>query len=321
MANNRGRYLYILFFLCILLAPSLHSTSILQNDSNVTNHQNEWYYLSNYTNYAPQGMPDFDQKQDQTWKTSFSWSFCGPTALANIFWWFDSKHEDSLGYPGDGKDSYPLVSNYNPPGQPFPGPFIDDHNFNNVNDLATSWKQHSQSGELIERLATYVNIYWHKIPIISISGTDRFQLAAGAKKWIQDAGLEKDYRVENILRPSFSLICQRLQKNQGIILRLGYYIPNISIVFPLLFAHYVTVAGIHPEGYICISDPEWDINTPCSDPTLHNDPQFVSHDTYRIEFSTPHPTISSWCIPSFERHRRVIIIAAIIISETAQQDS
>ena len=320
MENKRGRYHCIFFFLCILLAPSLHSNSILQNDSNVTNHQNEWYFLPNYTNYAPQGMPDFDQRQDQTWRTSFSWSFCGPTALANIFWWFDSKHEDSLGYPGDGIDSYPLVSNYNPPGLPLPGPFSDDHNFNNVNDLSTSWKQHFLSGELIERLATYVNIYWHTIPFITISGTDRFHLAAGAKKWIKDAGLEKEYHVENIFRPSFSLICERLQKNQGIILRLGYYITDISIIFPLLFAHYVAVAGIHPEGYISISDPEWDISNPCSDPTLHNNPQFVSHDTYPIELSTPYPTISSWSIPSFERHRRVIVIAAIIISETVYQD-
>jgi len=320
MENNQWRFLVILFLLFIIVVPPSLSTSYLQNYQKMVYDQDQWYYLPSFSNYAPQGMPDFDQRQDQTWRTSFSWSFCGPTALANIFWWFDSKNEDTLGYPGDGIDNYPLVSNYNPPSQPLPGPFIDDHNYNNVNDLATSWKQHSQSGELIERLATYVNIYWHKIPLISISGTDRFQLAAGAKKWIKDAGLENEYKVENIFRPSFSLICQRVQQNQGIILRLGYYIPDISIVFPLLFAHYVTVTGTHPDGYISISDPEWDIHTPCSKPTFHNDPQFVSHDTYPIDLSTPYPTISSWCIPSFERHRRVIIIAAIIISETKQQD-
>jgi len=43
------------------------------------------------------------------------WSFCGPTAIANCLFWFDSKYADSTGYPGDGLDSYPLVEGYHDP--------------------------------------------------------------------------------------------------------------------------------------------------------------------------------------------------------------
>jgi hypothetical protein len=58
-----------------------------------------WYYLPAYPNYAPQGLPDFDQRQDN-WRSNEGiwrfvggvWCFCGPTSLADIFWWFDSKH-------------------------------------------------------------------------------------------------------------------------------------------------------------------------------------------------------------------------------------
>jgi hypothetical protein len=275
----------------------------------------DWYFLPGYPNYSPSGMPDFDQRQDATWRTNFSWSFCGPAALADILWWFDSKNSDPEGFVGDGVDKYALVHNFNPPGKPDPGPFFDDHNFNNVNDIDTSWKKYSNSGELIEQIASYVDIYWHKIPFFSVSGTDRFQLALGVKKWIEDAGLEKDYLVENIFRPSFSLIDEKLRGNNGIILRLGYYLPSFPIIFPLVFLHYVAVAGINSNGYIAVSDPEWDIANPCSDPFLHNNPSIVSHDIYEVDFSSPYPQISSWWIPSFERHRRVLVIAAIIISE------
>ncbi len=317
------RRIVIVILMLIILSPSLLSQkttyikkSIQVNTNQSSFNQNEWYYLPGFSNYAPMGLPDFDQRQDETWRTWFSWSFCGPTALADIIWWFDSKHENVEGHPGDGSDLYPLVQNYNPPGNPLPGPMIDDHNFNNVNDLGTSWTQYSQSGELIERLATYVDIYWFKIPFITISGTDRYQLAWGTKQWIKDAGLKERYTIENILRPSFQLISERLHKNQGIILRLGYYFPPSPVIlFPLIFVHYVAVAGIHPDGYIAISDPEWDIVNPCTDPTLHNDPQYVSHDTYQVDFSSPCPSLSSWWIPSFERHRCVLVIAAIIISE------
>jgi len=120
-----------------------------------------WYWKPSYPNYAPSGMPDFDQKQDQ-WKCIIDggngfadtqksgddvqvvpvgnalipgdvvvapglncaldtvpagddkiiWSFCGPVAVANCFWWFDSKYADPSGTPGDGKDNFPLVANY-----------------------------------------------------------------------------------------------------------------------------------------------------------------------------------------------------------------
>jgi Dockerin type I domain/FlgD Ig-like domain len=59
------------------------------------------------------------------------WSFSGPVALANCFWWFDSKYADSTGYPGDGMDQFPLVQGYHENAkaidqqQPNWGPFRD----------------------------------------------------------------------------------------------------------------------------------------------------------------------------------------------------
>ncbi|UCD94158.1 MAG: hypothetical protein JSU69_10395 [Candidatus Zixiibacteriota bacterium] len=53
-------------------------------------------------------VPDGDDDVD--------WSFSGPAALANCFWWFDSKYADSTGYPGDGLDIFPLVQGQYDPG-------------------------------------------------------------------------------------------------------------------------------------------------------------------------------------------------------------
>jgi len=323
----------VIFTFIILLTPSLalsvdgveisnslfrHPLSEPKNLSNNIGKLNVakgWYYLPSYDNYAPSGLPDFDQRQDSTWRGSRGWSFCGPVALADILWWFDSKYSSSSGEPGDGIDLYPLVKNYYPPGTPNPGPSSDDHNFNNINDINTPWEKFSYNGELIEQIANCVNINWHKFPFLTLSGVDRFNLAIGARKWITDAGLNDKYKVENLFKPSFDDIVNRVENNQGVILRLGYHISFFGSWFPIFFAHYVAVAGINSDGYIAISDPEWDIINPSSDPTLHNDPSIVSHDVYKIDFNTPYPFLSSWWIPNFERYRRVLVIAAIVISE------
>ena len=43
-----------------------------------------YWYFKPATSGAPSGIPDFDQKQD-AWQ-----AYCGPTAVANCFWWYDS---------------------------------------------------------------------------------------------------------------------------------------------------------------------------------------------------------------------------------------
>lgn len=313
--------LVLCFLLVSITLPIIYAEEYEKSHSdNLTTEEleNDWYYLPGYPNYCPNGLPDFDQRQDETWRHKYMWSFCGPTALANVIWWFDSKHSDPSGSPGDGVDNYPLVKNLNLYFEPIPGPNLDDHNFNNINDVQTPWDEDLVAGELIEVIAQYSNINWYKIPFISIAGTDRYSLARGAKKFISDSGLESQYKVENFYRPSFNLINEKLRENSGIVLRLGYYIPSFpSILLPIFSAHYVAVAGVNSNGSIAICDPKWDITNPnpYEDPILHNDPSIVSHDVYTIDESPPYPSISRFWIPDFEIHRSVLVVAAIIISE------
>ncbi len=296
--------LVIVLFLLSTFSVCVVSSDVNKKSSETTN-EDGWYYLPAYPNYAPQGLPDFDQKQDN-WKAGGKWlligglwSFCAPTSLAEIFWWFDSKHEDPLGYPGDGNDSYPLVSNYNTLGAPTPGPMPDDHNFNNVNDLETRWKHGRGEKELIEKLAWYCNTNFCQFPIIrGYAGTHAKYLEKGAKQWIQDAGLQDHYTVESIWNPDFSLIVERLQNNSGIILNLLLYNSN-AIFFQTFLGHYVAIAGINPDGSIALSDPFQNAANPSPTPSDHNDANIVSYDIYPVNFTSPFPEKASWWIMEY----------------------
>jgi hypothetical protein len=277
--------------------------------------EDDWYYLPSFPNYAPSGLPDFDQKQDRNWTGRLGWTFCAPTALADVLWWFDSRHEDPKGKPGDGIDSYSLVRDYLASGSPDPGPYTDDHNYNNVNDPATQWTRKDTNTELIDELAWYTNTNFCRTRLSSgFGGTHLLSLIWGFKQWIQDAGLQDKYTIEVLTKPSFSVINERLRNNEGILLRLGFYIPQLKALSFFSY-HYVAVAGVNSNGSIMVSDPEWDKTNPTKDPTLHNNASIVSHDVYQVNFTSPYPRISSWWIPSYASHRRVYITHAVIISE------
>ncbi len=280
---NRKRLCSIIVLLLLLL--STFSVFVVRSDftkeSSETTSEDDWYYLPAFPNYAPQGLPDFDQKQED-WKAGGKWlligglwSFCAPTSLANIFWWFDSQHEDPLGFPGDGNDTYPLVKTYTTVGTPIPGPNPDDHNFNNVNDPATRWKHGRGSKELIEQLAWYCNTNLCHYPI-----------------------LQDHYTVEGIWNPDFSLIVVKLQNNSGIILNLLLYNSD-AIIFQTFLGHYVAVAGINPNGSIALSDPFQNAANPSPTPGEHNDASVVSHDIYLVNFTSPFPQKASWWLMDY----------------------
>ena len=77
-----------------------------------------WYLKPPYPDYAPSGMPDFDQKQDKWGPAPGVFTWCGPVSVANSLWWFDSKFDPSAIVPAfgpwddhDPKNVDPLVVN------------------------------------------------------------------------------------------------------------------------------------------------------------------------------------------------------------------
>ena len=210
-----------------------------------------WYYKPSYTNYAPQGMPDFNQTQD-TWKSIVDggngiantaaagddvqvvpvggavtpgsavvapgpncvlntnpvgddvakWSFCGPVAVANCLWWFDSKYEDPTGYPGDGVDTYPMVQKYSG--------ISDDHLKTNVPPL-------------IQDLAVKMNT--------TTKGTTNItDMKNAIQTWLINKGLSPVYTVNKYNAPNFSFIEDEIERCQDVILLLGFYNETEKIV-------------------------------------------------------------------------------------------
>jgi hypothetical protein len=129
-----------------------------------------WYAKGQYPDYAPSGMPDFDQKQD-AWQNPWppnpgSWSYCGPTSVANSLWWFDSKYEPNPIPPPTYNDGFPLVTTYG---------FWDDHDPQNAPPL-------------IMDLAWYMDTDGQRTGFPHC-GTDVFDMQAGIAHYLSDKGV------------------------------------------------------------------------------------------------------------------------------------
>jgi hypothetical protein len=278
-----------------------------------------WFYYPKLQNYAPKGMPDFDQRQE-SWQNSLGMqSFCGPTSVANVLWYIDSKYSDPLGYPGDGIDNYPLVQDYNAPSNPEPGPFSDDHNFNNVNDPATPWDSvnNTYGNEFIEKIAWYVDNDGVRTGGNHLGSTSN-GICEGITQWIQDVELSNSFDIiihDTIHKKSLNHIINHIECGDFIILNLGFY----TTTGFFRGSHWVTVAGISKSlNKIVISDPYNDFTNITTDYIAHNDADIVSHDIFIINNTSPLSTKSSWWIedykPDYAQNTNALIKDAIVIA-------
>jgi uncharacterized repeat protein (TIGR01451 family) len=235
-----------------------------------------------WEDYAPSGMPDFDQKK-AAWSMGVISTHCGPVAMANSLWWFDSKFETLTGTsPATTiSDTYRMVTSYNPGGW-------DDHDPQNVipfvDDLANNYFGTNQGG---------------------ILGTSVISTFHGTHQYLRHHGLWDDYQVTLVVSPTFQWVADEVMRSEDVILLLGFYewqetIPGGQWV--RVGGHYVNVAGVDPNGpAIAFSDPFVDNAEvtgagrvlsgtlithypphPGPDPTIHDDAGNVSHDMYPV---------------------------------------
>lgn len=236
-----------------------------------------WLYYPPYPNYSPSGMPDFSGGQQSDWydPNDLDNSIgCSTLAFANIIWYMDSLFSNNSGFPGDGKDEFPLVIDYNALSSPNPGPFTDDHNFNNVNDPQSSWDPLNEifGNELIETIRIYTGAGYSN------------EFLTGLKSFINDANLTKFLNAGAKLfrfneAPTLNDLQYYIQKEAGVVLGLGRYDENGKRVG----GHSIALAGVNiNESLIAISDSSHDFMNPTNSLILHNDAQIVSHDIYEV---------------------------------------
>jgi hypothetical protein len=224
---------------------------------------------------APSGVPDFDQKQNQpAWSDGIHPTHCGPVAVANGLWWFDSRLDGINTPPPAVSDGYPLVTPYGA---------WDDHDPQNVEPL-------------VNDLATFMNTN-------NISkGTEIDSLVSGANQFIAAAGLGSEFTGTLIQWPDYNLIRDKLLDSCVVTLLLGFYEQSGCC---RVGGHYVTVAGACTTmTKICISDPWFDAlegEPPAGaahGSTDHNDPTFVSGPHGQIQHDTYALTPTNLCVPS-----------------------
>jgi hypothetical protein len=283
--------------------------------------QESLYWIPHYNDYARSGMPDFSQLQDN-WLNPMTGqpSFCGPVAVANCFWWFDSKYNVPPGVVGDAMDLFPLVRDYLDGLPPLVG--FDDHDPWNVDHANTAWfpgvppPATSQPfvpgpqvpggglppwGELVERLAYYFDTDGRRTGI-SDTGTNVMEMQQGIDAWFLSESLNNFLYERTWAMPTFTWVETLVEKSQNVILLLGFWFedPPGSGQWFRCGGHYVTVAGINSQDLLIgISDPFFD-NAEAGGPgmvldgiciphahgghasTVHNDAGNVSHDVYSV---------------------------------------
>ncbi|MBN2227653.1 MAG: hypothetical protein JW763_09845 [candidate division Zixibacteria bacterium] len=235
------------------------------------------YYKPPYPDYAPFGMPDFDQKQnDWTSPHTGGWSWCGPVALFNCMWWFDSKFEAVPTPPSHISDNYPLIT---PQGQ------WDDHTPPNVQPS-------------IEQLAPLCNVD------VTVPGTAFGDLESGFHAWLAQNNITGYYGTHALVGGDFEEIRDSILSCQNVILLLGFYEMISPTECQWLGGHYVTAAGVCTTSTdLCVSDPYFDYNEgeppagSAHDATIHNDAAKISgpHGTYHHDCYHLEPLASSVC--------------------------
>jgi putative component of membrane protein insertase Oxa1/YidC/SpoIIIJ protein YidD len=244
-----------------------------------------WYWKPPYPDYAPSGMPDFDEKQDNWIKLETGqYTFCGPAAVANCFWWFDSKYQIPPLAPGDGMDMFPLVRDYMDNNPPFMGGIWDDHDPWNADHVATPWNPPAIApppatlpfvpgpqpqpsglpswGELVERLAWYFDTDGIQTGYCQHTGTNIVQMYQGIQIWLaSEPYLTDTFCVVLQAKPTFAHVESLVEKSEDVILLLGFWFedPAGSGDWYRCGGHYVTVAGVNSEQFqIAFSDPYFD---------------------------------------------------------------
>ena len=258
------------------------SLNVPEKEAPVFKRPVDWYYKPGYVDYCPNGMPDFSQRQDFTQPPDqiIDAGFCGPVALANCFWWFDSKFEPNPVPPPVVNDHYPLLQTY-----ATMQPVWDDHDALNVQPFVAA-------------LGVSFNTNLHG------PGTLNTDMDLGIKAWLQSRGLLDKYTVNLYFSPTdWGFLAHEVRRSQDVILLLGFYVAvgGDPLNCCRLGGHYVTIAGVDSANFtLALSDPDLDAVNP--EPPSHNDAAIVSHDVYNILNMPPmlcNPEAGSLWLPNY----------------------
>lgn len=233
------------------------------------------------------GMPDFDQKQDG-WTNQFGqWNWCGPVAVGNCLWWFDSKFE-----------MIKCISL--PPGSQVRPPALSDH-YSLVSALMAAIDDHDPANVI-----PFITLLGNQSPGgIGALGITPQQMKQMIENYLQlpQVNLHGHYVVRIIWQPTFDHIYREVNLSQDVIILLGFWQMDDAGMWYRIGGHYLTVAGVDSQNAVqtlSLSDPMRDVAElggggvvwngwliphmypPPHAAMVHNDAGNVSHDYYVV---------------------------------------
>lgn len=258
------------------------------------------YKDGGWKDYAPKGIPDFDERQagwDNPVGSGTGWYQSGPVAMANSLWWFDSKFEDGILPPPNISDSYPLVQSYN----------------------AGVWDDHDQ-----RNVPYFVSDLSTQFGTTATAGTTPDQMYSGVTAYILSKGLDASYVVTEKGQPAYSWTADEIRRSEDVTLLLGFWQHEETGALVRIGGHWVTASGISgsdpANGLVAISDPirnnaedggpgrvfpgahidSHPVSVGTSGDPLHNDTQYISQDAWSpVALVQPFSSIGEWGLPGY----------------------
>lgn len=336
--KNMKRKLIGIFVCMLLIATVVPMSTILAEKIEYSGNPLDkgWKWIASYPNYAPSGMPDFDQIQGQ-WMGIID----GGNGIAESSAGGDDVQVTIVGALVDPDEPAVVAPGQNCELESFAnGDDIEVWMFSNaVSTMNCFWWLDSKYGDPDGYPGDGEDIY----PLVQDYGAGDDHIAENAPlsiekmanalditstiyldddvwvdtidAWLLNVSLEEALNVNFYTYPTFEFISDEIESNNAVILVINF-IDDTSGDCVVVGSHYVACTGVNfDDSKIAFCDPFLNKYNPSDDD--HNDTQYVSQDRYVVEIGSPcenMPDIEFW-IPTYlaDDYNFSVIKSALVI--------